>query len=407
MLRPILRTTAALLLAAWPALADVPAAIRCNEEGIAHLLAGRAEEATRAFEEALAAAPGDAVVERNLAAALAAWGEDLRRDRRPAEAIALLERATRLHPTRLRYRLLLGRVRFEGGDDALRAAAREDFAFVLERDPDHLDALVSLGQIAYLERDLPEAVARWRRALELRPDDADILARLAKAERELEVEREFMELPGNFFLVRYSPAIPVERAQEVLALCEEARGKLSVLYHSYPPRIVVTLYTPGEFQTATNLHGWVTGLSDGTIRLTIGRHQDPAALRATVYHELTHHVIREIAPGAPVWLHEGLAQIEEGKSAAQAEARLRLVDPLPESLLSAEVLRQSDPRKVALFYDVALSFTRFLQESQGGAIPRFLQGIAARKAEADAFRDAFGESRGVLFERWRAHLGTR
>lgn len=348
--------------------------------------------------------PGVPVLERNLAAALAQWAEERRAARRPADAVLLLERAVRLHPTRLSYRVLLGRARFEAGDDRLRAAAREDFAEVLAKDPDHLDALVNLGEIEYLARELEAAAGRFRRALALRPGDRDIAERLARAERELEVERSFAELAGAWFLVRYSPAIPVERAQAVLVLCEEARGRLSAAYGSYPPRIAVTLYTPGEFREATDLHGWVAGLSDGTIRLTVGKRPDEAALRATITHELTHHIIREIAPHAPVWLHEGLAQIEEGKSAAKAEERLRGAGTLPDTLLSAEILRQNDPGKVALFYDTALAFTRHLDDAQKGAIARLLREIGAGKDEATAFREAFGDTREKIFERWRNGL---
>jgi hypothetical protein len=204
--------------------------------------------------------------------------------------------------------------------------------------------------------------------------------------------------------VRYSPEIPREQAQEVLVLCEEARGRLAAAYTSYPPRIVVTLYTPGEFRSATDLHGWVAGLSDGTIRLTVGRKPDLAALRATIYHELTHHIVREIAPKTPVWLHEGLAQVEEGRSPQEAEARLRRAGRLPDGFLSAEVLRQNDPRKVALFYDAALAFTRFLDDGQRGAVQRLLREIGAGKEEAAAFRETFGDSREALFARWRASL---
>lgn len=399
-----MRRLAALVLAASGAAAEPSSAVLLNEEGLAHLEEGRAAEAVSAFDAALLLRPDADVLGRNLAAALAARAEEHLRERRRPEALPLLERAVRLHPTRLRYRVLLGQARFEAGDDRLRAAAREDFALVLARDPDHLDALVNLGQIAYLERALDAAIDLWRRALALRPLDADLLERLRKAERELEVERSFAEIPGTSFLVRYSPSIPLERAQEVLVICEEARGRLAATYGSYPPRIVVTLYTPGEFRNATHLHGWVAGLSDGTIRLTVGKRPDAAALKATITHELVHHIVRGIAPGTPVWLHEGLAQIEEGRSAAQAEERLRRAGALEDALLSGEILRQDDPRKVALFYDAALAFTKFLDDGQRGAIPRLLREIGAGKEEAAAFREAFGDTREKIFERWRASL---
>lgn len=400
-----MRRLAALVLAACTASAGPPAAAAArNEEGLARLDDGRAAEAILAFDEALRLRPGSAVLERNLAAALAARAGELVRERRHGEALPLLERAVRLHPGRLSYRVVLGQARFDAGDGALRAAAREDLAFVLARDPDHLEALVQLGQIAYLERDLEEAVGLWRRAFALRPGDPQIAARLAKAERERDVEGSFGEIGGTWFLVRYSPSIPLARAQEALVLCEEARGRLSAAYGSYPPRIVVTLYTRDEFRSATDLHGWVAGLSDGTIRLAVGKDPDPAALKATILHELTHHVVREIAPQAPVWLQEGLAQTEEGRSVEAAEQRLRRAGTLEDNLLSAEILRQDDPRKVALFYDAALAFTRFLDDGQRGAIARLLRELGAGKQEAMAFREAFGDTRETLFERWRKSL---
>jgi len=404
-----LRSVALFLLAATGAVraADAPAAVEANEKGITHLLAGRASEAIGAFEAALAAEPDAPLLKRNLAAALAARAEELRLDRRVHEAIGLLERATALHPERLRYRVLLGRVRFESGLDQLRDAARDDFRWVLERDPEHLDALVNLGQIAYVDRDLEAAVRLWSRALELKPRESDLEARLAKANRELDVEQAFLEVSDTHFRVRYSPSIDLATAQEVLALCQQARGELSVLYQSHPPRIAVTLYTPAEFANATRMHGWVAGLSDGTIRLTARGDTPVAALRGTIYHELTHHIVRGIAPNAPLWLHEGLAQIEEGKSAAQAEARLRLAGELDAGLLAADVLREADPRRVSLFYDVALAFTRHLGDTRRGSLHDLLRAMGEGRPEGEAIRQVYGAGRDELFDAWRQRLRER
>ncbi|MCK6460233.1 MAG: hypothetical protein L6Q95_10120 [Planctomycetes bacterium] len=391
------------LLALSAASGGADPAISRNEQGLAHLAAGRADDARRAFEAALELRAGDRVLERNLAAALAMLAEERLEARDLGEALLLLERATRLHPGRIRYRALLGRARLEGGDDALLAAARADFEAVLEADPDHFEALLSLGRIAYLERDLDTAVARWRRALALQPGDPDLLSRLAKAEREREVEASFVEIRGPLFLLRHSPDIAPARAQAVLVLCEEARGRLAALHGSYPPRIAVTLYTPAEFRSATLLHGWVTGVSDGTIRLSLGSGDRPESLAPAIRHEMTHHVIRALAPRAPVWLHEGLAQIEEGRSAEKAAERLSGATGLSDSILSAAILREADPRRVALFYDAALAFTRHLDDGQRGAIQRLLRELGT-KEEAEAFREVFGDSREILFERWKSGL---
>ncbi|MHC4549135.1 MAG: tetratricopeptide repeat protein [Planctomycetota bacterium] len=396
------------LLLALAARADTPVAVDLNEAGLAHLHAGRAEAAARSFEEALARLPEQPVLRRNLGAALAAVAEQRRRDRRPLDAIDLLDRAVRLHPERLRYRVLLGRVRVEGGRAVDRLAAREDFRHVLDRDPDHLDALVNLGQLEYLERRLEEAVDHWQHALRLGPSDPDVRARLAKAERELRVERAYACVKSASFRVRYAPAIPAETAATVLRLCEEAHGDLTKRFETYPEQIVVTLYPPEEFRSATQMHGWVSGLSDGTIRITVRRGAGIAALRATIYHELTHHLIRRLAPQAPVWLHEGLAQIAEEKSVARAEGRLRRLEPLASVELAAQIVRQSDPRAVSRFYDLALAFTHHLLELQG--YPGFLRLCAALRAgrsEEQALRRVYGAGRDLLFRRWRERLLAR
>jgi len=395
-----------LLLACAPAGAEPAHLVRLNERGIEYLLNGRPAAAAAAFEEALADRPGDPVLQRNLAAALATQAEAARKERALVEAIRLLERAVRLHPGRLRYRVLLGRARFEDGAHGNRLAARDDFERVLARDPDHLDALVNLGQIAYVDRRLEEAVGAWRRALALRPADTDIRRRLEKASREFGVERSFEQLQAANFRLRYAKEIQAERAAAVLHLCEEAYGKLSKDYRSFPEKIAVTLYTPAQFRSATNLHGWVAGLSDGTIRLTVHPRTSLDALRATIYHELAHHLIRARAERAPVWLHEGLAQLAEEKSVAAAEGRLRRSAGLRAAELSAQILREQDPRMVSRFYDLALAFTHHLFQSRGYAgLDELLEEFGSGRGEEEALRAVFGQGRNALFDEWRGRLG--
>ncbi|MHC4932229.1 MAG: tetratricopeptide repeat protein [Planctomycetota bacterium] len=383
---------------------------RLNEEGIALLQGRRTAEAAEKFETALASRPGDVNLKRNLAAALAARADERRRAKEPAEAVELLDRSVRLHPERLRYRLLRGRARYQAGRSADRFFAREDFRFVLERDPDHLAALVNLGQLSYMERRLEEAVELWRHALELRPSDSDIRARLDRAERELAVERSYDELRAAKFLVRFGPSIPRTVAETVLTLCETAYDELCARFQHWPDRVtVVSLYSPAEFRSATRLHAWVAGLSDGTLRLTVRADSSRTALRAMVYHEYAHHLIRGIASRVPAWLHEGLAQMAEGRSVAAAEARLRKAGALEPDDLSERILAQSDPRRVTRFYDMALSFTEYLRQQGGGdrGIHDLLRGLNDGVGEQRAIKGAFGLSRDELFSRWRMQLRPR
>jgi len=396
-------------VAAGSALRAEPSeAIAPNEAGLASLTAGRALEAIGRFEAAARAAPNDAVIRRNLAAALAAEADQLRQAEEFDGAARLLDRAITLHPSRLRYRVLRGRARFEGGRAAERISAYEDFAWVLALDPEHLDALVNLGQIAYAERRLPEAERCWTAALRLSPDDSDIRTRLDRARREGAVEEAFEELRSARFRVRFGASVSREQAGEVRRLCETAHDELCARFGTHPAaETVVTLYSAAEFRSATQLHGWVAGLSDGSIRIAVRADTPLDELRATVYHEYTHHLIRGISPRVPPWLHEGLAQLAEGRNVPRAEARLRLSLPLPPSALDHAVLSESDPRRVGGFYDLALGFAWRLQELRGDAgFQELLQGIGRLRDIDEVMRRVYGGSRDELFADWTARLAA-
>ncbi len=401
-----MRTSLLLLLALLaPALLAqaLPEIVRLNEEGITHLTERRPRKAVDAFEAARKQLPDNRILKRNLAASLAALAERRREAKQPAAAVKLLDRAVELHPERLRYRVLRGRAHYEAGEGAQRFFAQQDFLFVLRQDPDHLDALVNLGHIHYLERRLEEGVRLWRRAAEFSPKDKDIRSRLAKAERELAVEASYHELRSAHFVVRHGKSVPSSVAETVLSICGSAWDTLCRRFQHWPDgTTVVTLYSPAEFRSATRVHAWVAGLSDGTIRLTVRSTDRAANLRATLFHEFTHHIVRRIAPRAPEWLHEGLAQMAEPRSRKAAEARLRRTPNVKAQTLSERILGQSDARRVSTLYDLALSFTHYLHDLSGDrGIHEMLDFLKQGKDEAAAFQGVFGRSRDEIFAEWQ------
>ncbi len=398
-------------------------AISKNDAGLDALRGRDPASAVLAFESALQAAPDSVVVSRNLAAALSQLADLLRErkdsaaDPRADQVVLLLDRAIELHPERIAYRVQRGRARYEQQSDTDRLFAREDFEWVLEREPNHLAARVNLGQVAYDERVLSEAVEHWSRAAHLRPSDPDIANRLERARREFAVESSFEEIPSPEFLVRFGKSIPFADASSVAAACQEAYSVLCRRFGHFPgSRTVVTIYTPKEFRAATRLHHWVAGVNDGTIRVALPSGPNRlAAARRTIHHEFAHQLIRGIAPNTPGWLHEGLAQLAEGKDVAPAEDRLRRGRSAKAGDLSGEVLRQPDPRRVSRFYDLALAFTAFLTAEGGEAgILKLLHALAEAKAgtrssesETAALRAVFGAGRSELFARWQARLKSR
>ncbi|MGQ0612585.1 MAG: hypothetical protein ACT4PV_02385 [Planctomycetaceae bacterium] len=385
-------------------------AVERNEQGIEALLDGRPDQAIASFEAALRVRPGEETLLRNAAAAGASLADERRREGRLDEALALLDQAVERHPSRLRYRVPRGLVRLLLGRDADLLFAREEFECVLAVDGDQIDALVNLGQLSYLERRLDEAVRCWAHALDLVPHDPSVAERLARARRELAVEAEYEELRDPWFLVRFGRHIPREDAAAVLRACGEAWQELCRRFGHYPEAVtVVTLYTSGEFRSATRLHRWVSGLSDGTIRLALAPGTGASrGIRNTVFHEFTHHLLRRAAPAAPGWLHEGLAQLAEERNVGEAETRLREGGGPGPSDLSGEVLRMSDAARVRRFYDASLSFTAFLRGLGGdGGLHALLKGLPARAREEEALREAYGAGRAELVERWQAQLRAR
>jgi hypothetical protein len=251
------------------------------------------------------------------------------------------------------------------------------------------------------------------RALALRPQDGGVAARLREMRRERDVEAKYESLESSVFHVRYAPALRRDRAESVLRICEAAWGDLTTRFGHFPEgRVAVTLYPPADFQAATNLHGWVAGVSDGTIRMSIRTSTREAELRATLRHELTHHVLRSLSSNIPVWLHEGLAQLAEGSSGARATRRFRGQQsgdsgPLNKDL-DVRILSERDSRRVARYYALALAFTHYLTERHGDpGMQKLLRELRGGHSENDAIRAAFGSSRSELFAGWRATIPPR
>jgi hypothetical protein len=114
----------------------------------------------------------------------------------------------------------------------------------------------------------------------------------------------------------------------VLRILEEAYGEIGKALSFYPDReIAVILYSDQQFRDVTNAPAWSGALYDGKIRIPIGGiDRETPALRALLFHEYSHAVVRAITPRVPAWLNEGLAQHFEGRTPdSRADEMLRQV----------------------------------------------------------------------------------
>jgi hypothetical protein len=206
-----------------------------------------------------------------------------------------------------------------------------------------------------------------------------------------------------------------ELGKEILAILERAYEEVGYDLNHYPRHEVeVVVYSDEDFVAVTDLPSWVGGVFDergGRIRIPIRGIQQATDLRALLYHEYTHVVIRDVTAGrVPTWLNEGLALIEQ-RSAMDGEVELvRLLaskDGLPslESLNDSFVgLSRSDAR---VSYAMSYVATRYLVDRWSlwdtqRLLQRLGEGVSFDGALEEATRLRFAE-----FEReWRASLIT-
>lgn len=129
----------------------------------------------------------------------------------------------------------------------------------------------------------------------------------------------------------------------------------------------------------------------------------------TILHEYTHALLAETLPSAPMWLHEGLAEIystyterADGRSAligGAPQMHLRELQngvPLPiEDVMAADARSAvyNEGERRGMFYAQAWALTHYLllgSETRRAQVPEYLRLRDEGKSVDDAIREAFG-----------------
>jgi tetratricopeptide (TPR) repeat protein len=227
----------------------------------------------------------------------------------------------------------------------------------LARHPQSADLHLLHGEALYRLNRFDEAAAAWRQSLALRPDP-DLERRLASVERERAGTSTFRTSEAPHFTLQYDgERLPAAVEEEIVAALEEGYEEFArTLDHLPEATITVILYTRQMFRDITEAPSGVEGIFDGKVRLPMGGlgRVSPAA-RAVIRHELAHAFVHSKTRGAaPRWLHEGIAQWLEPRSARTHGARL------------AREARQRPPgAPVPFSYPSALSQVEYLVEAYG------------------------------------------
>jgi tetratricopeptide (TPR) repeat protein len=278
-----------------------------------------------------------------------------------------------------------------GADGSALPVVREGLVL----DPDHAGLNEAMGMLLDRDERVQDALRAYRRAFEIAPSDR-LRDKILRAERELAAAGNFDFAVSSHFQLSYDGVVDVELANQILELLERLHGTLTAAYRHTPLGAIVVQLLPREaFREVTQAPEWVGGVYDGKIRVPLGglSRVGPATERLLA-HELTHAIVQSKSRGAaPRWLHEGLAQLAEGRTLAptEIEALRTLFADTPEVRWSTIPFR----------YDLALGLTRSLVERQGFDSAVDVLDLLAQGHDIDAALErVYGEDYAALLVDW-------
>ena len=299
-----------------------------NNEGLALMKAKKFDKAIEKFSEAMVLAPSEEIIKDNLANAYVAYGGDFLRAKDYEAAIQHFALSIDVKPSAAAHKGR-GIALLETGE---RTDAMADIEESILLNKDDSNAHILMGSLLYEVNRLEDAGEHFESALEIDPANIRATNFLKKIKREA-VEDSFDGKESSNFYVKYEGLENAETGHLLLMVLEEAYYKVGADIGLYPERpVTVILYTNRQFSDVTRSPAWAGGLYDGKIRLPSGGiSQKTDKLIRVAYHEYTHALVHQATGGnCPVWLNEGLAQLEEGADISRAKNFLeRTGGPIP------------------------------------------------------------------------------
>jgi hypothetical protein len=260
-----------------------------------------------------------------------------------------------------------------------------------------------LGYAQFASDRTKEAIASWKRSLELRPD-ATVQQFLDKAQREQTVESDFAQHESSHFVLHYEGKQTSEalRSQIVAALESDYDDLARDLGN--PPRdsILVTLYTEQAFFDVTHAPTWSGAMNDGKLRIPVsGLSSMTPELARVLKHELAHSFITQLSGGrCPPWLHEGIAQFLEPKNLGSDGHQLAVLFKAQRNIpLNAleESFQGFSGVQAYLAYAESLAAVSYINDSYGMSdVQRILQRISQGNSTEAALRATIHSDYGQL-----------
>jgi len=237
----------------------------------------------------------------------------------------------------------------------------------LDLDPRLTPASILLGQIAYADGDVTNAIKIYEKALTYAPNEPHLTTKLKAWRADVDASTGFIERRFDRFRVMFQGHADKALAARATEILESAFWRIGKALGAYPSEpVVVMLYTEQQFRDVTQAPAWAGGIYDGRIRVPgAGAAQRPQLFERVLVHELAHAMIAMLAPrGVPTWLHEGLAQHFEGDDVAAARRRVQTVGVIPLQYLEGSFSRLTAAQAI-LAYDESLVVVENLFQRPG------------------------------------------
>ncbi|MGH7266123.1 MAG: tetratricopeptide repeat protein, partial [Candidatus Rokuibacteriota bacterium] len=352
---------------------------------------GRVAEACERYRELASRLPGDAG-RRDLGACLTQLGRLAHRAGQWDLAIDHYRRAIDTYPRApsvwMALAVTLARAQdHDRAQEVLEQAARS-FG-------DDADLLYLLAQVQERRGRMREAGDTLRRLLAANPDHAGGRRLLAVVEREQKVEGAYWSQESKHFLVRYEGAGGLDVGRSVVDSLEDAHESIGRDLEAFPAhRVQVGIYSTQVLGQVIGVPAhFIAGAFDGyKIRLNLGETVAYSNdLSRLVRHEYAHAAIHIASSGrAPTWVHEGLAQVLEPRSAPR-----RIEADVPREHLTLRGIerlsRTMHPAALAAGYGLTHAAVEHMVDRGGmRAMRDFLGRLGKGQPLAEAMQQAFG-----------------
>lgn len=271
---------------------------------------GKYAQAVEQLEKAYGLFSLNPTLKENLATAYTLLGQQLLDKKSFAQAAEQFGKAVELYPDNPRYHLLRGiALTFAQNYDP----ARYELETARGLAGDGVEVLYFLGKTYYDVGETDRALEYWEKAAALAPDDPRFVGLLERMRREQAAEGKMDRGYSSRFVISYDTEVRTGSALDILDALEHLYNEVGTDLDYYPEaKIPVILYTLRDYREVTRSPHWSGGLYDGKIRLPIGGMTElTPELRATLRHEYTHAVVRDLTRGnCPSWLNEGIAELQ-------------------------------------------------------------------------------------------------